>query len=85
MKFCFVCVCIHCFETNPELERGLSEQQISEVCYQTLQGLSYLHQLHIIHRDLKAGNILLMFDGQVKLGIAMLSIHLFINPYHLPC
>uniref|UniRef100_A0A8C9RQ92 non-specific serine/threonine protein kinase n=1 Tax=Scleropages formosus TaxID=113540 RepID=A0A8C9RQ92_SCLFO len=51
-----------------ELERGLSEQQISEVCCQTLQGLSYLHQHHIIHRDLKAGNILLTMEGQVKLA-----------------
>ncbi|KAK2871283.1 hypothetical protein Q8A67_023810 [Cirrhinus molitorella] len=51
-----------------ELERGLTEQQISEVCCQTLQALSYLHQHHIIHRDLKAGNILLTLDGQVKLA-----------------
>ncbi|KAL4609556.1 serine/threonine-protein kinase 10-like isoform X1 [Arapaima gigas] len=51
-----------------ELERGLSEQQISEVCCQTLQALSYLHQHHIIHRDLKAGNILVTMEGQVKLA-----------------
>ncbi|XP_056323294.1 serine/threonine-protein kinase 10 [Danio aesculapii] len=51
-----------------ELERGLTEQQISEVCWQTLQALFYLHQHHIIHRDLKAGNILLTMDGQVKLA-----------------
>ncbi|XP_051973501.1 serine/threonine-protein kinase 10-like [Xyrauchen texanus] len=51
-----------------ELERGLSEQQISEVCCQTLQALSYLHQHHIIHRDLKAGNILLTMEGHVKLA-----------------
>ncbi|XP_048876746.1 serine/threonine-protein kinase 10-like isoform X2 [Brienomyrus brachyistius] len=51
-----------------ELERGLSEQQISEVCWQTLQALSYLHQHHIIHRDLKAGNILLTTEGHVKLA-----------------
>ncbi|XP_023682245.2 STE20-like serine/threonine-protein kinase isoform X1 [Paramormyrops kingsleyae] len=51
-----------------ELERGLSEQQISEVCCQTLQALSYLHQHHIIHRDLKAGNILLTTEGHVKLA-----------------
>uniref|UniRef100_A0A4W4FSW1 non-specific serine/threonine protein kinase n=1 Tax=Electrophorus electricus TaxID=8005 RepID=A0A4W4FSW1_ELEEL len=51
-----------------ELERGLSEQQISEVCWQSLQGLSYLHQHHIIHRDLKAGNILLTMEGHIKLA-----------------
>ncbi|XP_076875970.1 uncharacterized protein LOC143525655 [Brachyhypopomus gauderio] len=51
-----------------ELERGLSEQQISEVCCQSLQALSYLHQHHIIHRDLKAGNILLTMEGNIKLA-----------------
>ncbi|XP_036384678.1 serine/threonine-protein kinase 10 [Megalops cyprinoides] len=51
-----------------ELEHGLSEQQISEVCCQTLQALLYLHQHHIIHRDLKAGNILLTLEGHVKLA-----------------
>ncbi|KAM9455414.1 uncharacterized protein Hap1MRO34_019166 [Clarias gariepinus] len=51
-----------------ELERGLSEQQISEVCFQSLQALSYLHQHHIIHRDLKAGNILLTMEGNIKLA-----------------
>lgn len=60
-----------------ELERGLTEQQISEVCCQSLQALSYLHQHHIIHRDLKAGNILLTMDGQVKLGTDILFSHIF--------
>ncbi|CDQ63262.1 unnamed protein product [Oncorhynchus mykiss] len=61
-----------------ELERGLSEQQISEVCCQTLQALCYLHQHHIIHRDLKAGNILLTMEGHVKLadfGVSAKNIH----------
>ncbi|KAK6321183.1 hypothetical protein J4Q44_G00081590 [Coregonus suidteri] len=61
-----------------ELERGLSEQQISEVCCQTLQAMSYLHQHHIIHRDLKAGNILLTMEGHVKLadfGVSAKNTH----------
>lgn len=66
-----------------ELERGLTEQQISEVCCQSLQALSYLHQHHIIHRDLKAGNILLTMDGQVKLGTDILFSHIFGSKYSL--
>nr|XP_046257594.1 STE20-like kinase b [Scatophagus argus] len=51
-----------------ELERPLTEPQIRVVCKQTLQALIYLHDNHIIHRDLKAGNILLTLDGDVKLA-----------------
>uniref|UniRef100_A0A8C4HLH3 non-specific serine/threonine protein kinase n=1 Tax=Dicentrarchus labrax TaxID=13489 RepID=A0A8C4HLH3_DICLA len=51
-----------------ELERPLTEPQIRVVCKQTLQALVYLHDNNIIHRDLKAGNILLMLNGDVKLG-----------------
>ena len=51
-----------------ELERPLTEPQIRVVCKQTLQALVYLHDNKIIHRDLKAGNILLTLAGDVKLG-----------------
>lgn len=51
-----------------ELERPLTEPQIRAVCKQTLLALIYLHENHIIHRDLKAGNILLSLEGHVKLG-----------------
>uniref|UniRef100_A0A8C7ZZE4 non-specific serine/threonine protein kinase n=1 Tax=Oryzias sinensis TaxID=183150 RepID=A0A8C7ZZE4_9TELE len=51
-----------------ELERPLTEPQIRAVCRQTLQALTYLHENKIIHRDLKAGNILLSLDGDVKLA-----------------
>lgn len=60
----FVCLCF-----PPELERPLTEPQIRVVCKQTLQALIYLHDNNIIHRDLKAGNILLTMDGDVKLGM----------------
>ncbi|KAK5927110.1 hypothetical protein CgunFtcFv8_022631 [Champsocephalus gunnari] len=51
-----------------ELERPLTEPQIRVVCKQTLEALVYLHDNKIIHRDLKAGNILLTLDGDVKLA-----------------
>ncbi|XP_036071464.1 STE20-like serine/threonine-protein kinase isoform X2 [Oryzias melastigma] len=51
-----------------ELERPLTEPQIRVVCRQTLEALVYLHESKIIHRDLKAGNILLSLDGDVKLA-----------------
>uniref|UniRef100_A0A8C3A2M6 non-specific serine/threonine protein kinase n=1 Tax=Cyclopterus lumpus TaxID=8103 RepID=A0A8C3A2M6_CYCLU len=51
-----------------ELDRGLTEPQIKVVCREMLEALDYLHRMKIIHRDLKAGNILLMLDGDIKLA-----------------
>uniref|UniRef100_A0A8C1NK33 non-specific serine/threonine protein kinase n=1 Tax=Cyprinus carpio TaxID=7962 RepID=A0A8C1NK33_CYPCA len=57
------CVCV-----SAELERPLTEPQIRVVCKHTLEALAYLHENKIIHRDLKAGNILFTSDGDVKLA-----------------
>lgn len=61
--FAHVCLCL-----SIELERPLTEPQIRVVCKQTLEALIYLHENKVIHRDLKAGNILLSLEGDVKLG-----------------
>lgn len=51
-----------------ELEKPLMQSQIRYVCHEICEALKFLHSRHIIHRDLKAGNVLLTNDGQVKLG-----------------
>lgn len=51
-----------------ELEKPLTELQIAYVCKHMLAGLNHLHKHKIIHRDLKAGNVLLTMDGGVKLA-----------------
>eukprot|EP00035_Acanthoeca_spectabilis_P034487 m.29399 g.29399 ORF g.29399 m.29399 type:complete len:842 (-) comp6682_c0_seq1:165-2690(-) len=50
-----------------ELERGFDESQIRAAGNQMLEGLAHLHDSWVIHRDLKAGNVLLKADGTVKL------------------
>ena len=51
-----------------DLAKGLTEKQIAYVCRNMCEALIYLHKNGIIHRDLKAGNVLLTADGDVKLA-----------------
>ncbi|XP_054547270.1 serine/threonine-protein kinase 10 isoform X2 [Talpa occidentalis] len=51
-----------------ELDRGLTEPQIQVVCRQMLEALHFLHSKKIIHRDLKAGNVLMTLEGDIRLA-----------------
>ncbi|KAI5235009.1 serine/threonine-protein kinase 10 [Manis pentadactyla] len=51
-----------------ELDRGLTEPQIQVVCRQMLEALNFLHNKRIIHRDLKAGNVLMTLEGDIRLA-----------------
>ncbi|XP_066129378.1 serine/threonine-protein kinase 10 [Saccopteryx bilineata] len=51
-----------------ELDRGLTEPQIQVVCRQMLEALDFLHGKKIIHRDLKAGNVLMTLEGDIRLA-----------------
>ena len=48
--------------------KSLTEPEIATILMGTLKGLEYLHLRKKIHRDIKAGNILLSECGQAKLG-----------------
>uniref|UniRef100_A0AAZ3SLG7 Serine/threonine-protein kinase TAO3 n=1 Tax=Oncorhynchus tshawytscha TaxID=74940 RepID=A0AAZ3SLG7_ONCTS len=49
-------------------KKPLQEVEIAAITHGALQGLAYLHSRNMIHRDVKAGNILLTEPGLVKLA-----------------
>uniref|UniRef100_A0A672YN10 Serine/threonine-protein kinase TAO3 n=1 Tax=Sphaeramia orbicularis TaxID=375764 RepID=A0A672YN10_9TELE len=49
-------------------KKPLQEVEIAAITHGALLGLAYLHSHNMIHRDIKAGNILLTELGQVKLA-----------------
>uniref|UniRef100_A0AC35GY18 Protein kinase domain-containing protein n=1 Tax=Panagrolaimus sp. PS1159 TaxID=55785 RepID=A0AC35GY18_9BILA len=51
-----------------ELEKPLTDKQIAPIIRQVVQGLIFLHSKNVIHRDLKASNILLTSDGIAKIA-----------------
>lgn len=49
-------------------KKTLQEDEIATILSDTLKGLEYLHLRRKIHRDIKAGNILLNNEGHAKLA-----------------
>lgn len=49
-------------------KKGLPEPTVMAYVTQILRALKYLHANNVIHRDIKAANVLLTKRGEVKLG-----------------
>lgn len=65
MEFCGEGSCTDLLRGN---KNGLNDLASTFIVKSVLNGLKYLHSLDIIHRDIKAANILLTNDGEVKLA-----------------
>ena len=50
------------------LGRGLCEDQVAAVGRQLCEAVDHLHGRDVIHRDIKASNVLLATEGRVKLA-----------------
>ncbi|KAK6914052.1 Protein kinase domain [Dillenia turbinata] len=62
---------------------GLPEPSISIIIKEILQALSYLHDQGHLHRDIKAGNILIDSDGRVRLADFGVSVSIYENSYYV--
>ncbi|XP_055879180.1 serine/threonine-protein kinase 10-like isoform X3 [Biomphalaria glabrata] len=51
-----------------DLEKPLTEPMIRYVAHEMCVALAFLHEHKVIHRDIKAGNVLLTQEGDVKLA-----------------
>ena len=62
------CSCGSLIDLMETIGYGYSEMEIASIMEMVLRGLIFLHDLNIIHRDIKAQNILLSEDGCAKIA-----------------
>ena len=55
----------------------LGINQKVDICKQIINGLKYIHDNNIIHRDLKLSNIFIGFDGIIKIGDFGLATNIY--------
>lgn len=65
MEYCSEGSCSDLLKFN---RNGLEESVLSYIMKNVLEGLKYLHSLNIIHRDIKAANILIAKGNVIKLA-----------------
>lgn len=69
------------YHLHPEM-RAIPEHTVKLLCWQVLNGVTFLHKNWIFHRDLKPANIMVSLDGVVKIGDLGLA-RKFNNPLQL--
>ena len=57
--------------------RTLTEPEVRYFMAQAIQGVHYLHNEGIIHRDIKLGNLFINQDMEVRIGDFGLGIFIF--------
>ncbi|KAG8807956.1 cyclin-dependent protein kinase [Serendipita sp. 411] len=53
---------------HSQLRKPIAPAVLKSLIHQLLNGLVYLHSVHVLHRDLKPANILITASGVVKIG-----------------
>lgn len=56
-------------QDHKKRNKRVAEEQIVQWLLQLTLALEYIHERHIIHRDLKTQNVFLMDDRSLKLGV----------------
>ncbi|XP_013788825.2 serine/threonine-protein kinase PLK2-like [Limulus polyphemus] len=59
----------------------LTEQEVRYYIHQLVEGVEYIHNCGVIHRDLKLGNLLLSENMEVKIGDFGLASHIVKEGY----
>jgi serine/threonine protein kinase len=59
-----------------DVKKPMQEPMIAYVCKHMLMSLAFMHREYRLHRDIKSDNVLINFDGQVKVADFGFAINL---------
>lgn len=59
-----------------DIKRPMQEELIAYVCKKMLMALTFMHRAYRLHRDIKSDNVLINFDGEVKVADFGFAINL---------